>query len=101
MFAFIKHSGKQFKVAPGVVLTVDKIDLEPGKQLEISDVPLIVKDDESIVVNPKAKVICTVKEHFRAKKILIIKQRPKKGYRRKNGHRQNHTKIEIQSIEMV
>ena len=101
MFAYIKHSGKQFKVAEGAVILVDKIEAEVGTQLKVSDIALLVKDDSSVQVQPKGNVILEVVSHYKAKKILVLKQRPKKGYRRKKGHRQQFTKLTVKKIELA
>lgn len=101
MFAYIKHSGKQFKVAEGSTILVDKLTAETGSELNISDIALAVKDDASVLVNPKGNVTFTVVSHSRAKKIVVFKQRPKKGYRRKKGHRQDYTKLTVKKIEIA
>lgn len=98
MFAFIKHSGKQFQVAEGTIISVDKIEAEKGSEITISEIPLLVKDDNSVQVNPTAKVVCEVLAQYRGKKVLVFKQRPKKGYRRKKGHRQDYTRLLVKSI---
>ncbi|MFN5538704.1 MAG: 50S ribosomal protein L21 [Candidatus Melainabacteria bacterium] len=100
MFAYIKHSGKQFKVTEGLTIIVDKLEAEEGSQLTISDIPLAVKDDNSILVNPKGEVVLEVASQFKGKKVLILKQRPKKGYRRKQGHRQDYTKLIVKKISV-
>ncbi len=101
MFAFIKHSGKQFKVSEGCTIFVDKISAEKGEVIDINEVTLIVQENSSIQVNPKAKVVCEVLDQKRSKKVLVLKQRPKKGYRRKKGHRQDYTKLLIKQIQSL
>jgi large subunit ribosomal protein L21 len=98
MRAFIKHSGKQFQVTEGSIITVDKIDEQKGNTVTISEVPLIVNDDNSIKINPSVKVVCEVLAQYKGKKVLVLKQRPKKGYRRKKGHRQDYTRLLVKSI---
>jgi large subunit ribosomal protein L21 len=100
MFAFIKHSGKQFKVSEGSVITVDKMEAQKGTQITVQEVPLLVADDNSVTVNPKASVVLEVLAEFRTKKVLVLKQRPKKGYRRKKGHRQTMTRLIVKSISV-
>jgi len=100
MYAYIKHSGKQFKVEEGAVITVDLTDAEPGSNIEITDIPLLVKDDGSVEINPKGKIECEVQEHFKDKKITVLKFRAKKCYRRKKGHRQQYTKLIIKKINV-
>ncbi len=101
MFAFIKHSGKQFKINEGSIITVDKLPQEKGAEISIEDICLVIGEDNSVSVSPKGKVICEIIAQTRSKKILIFKQRPKKGYRRKKGHRQDLTKLLVKKIELA
>ena len=87
----------------GSKLSVPKQELEEGKKLVFEDV-LMLHDGKSIQFgSPKiagAKVMATVLEHCREKKILVYKKKRRKGYARKNGHRQWFTNIEIQNIQV-
>lgn len=98
MFAYIQHSGKQFKVQKGSTIIVDKLADEVGATIEVKDVPLIVRDNDEVVVSPQAVITATVEEHFRDEKITVFKFKPKKGYKRKKGHRQPYTVLKISDI---
>ena len=102
MFAIVEIYGKQYKVAKGDTLLVDsKIDIAVGKTLKFDSVKAI-SDKNTNIFNPKEldsyKVSAKVLEHKRASKVTIIKKKRRKGYQRKNGHRQDLTMLEIQSI---
>ena len=103
MYAIVNISGKQFKAEKGSKLSVPKQELEEGKKLVLEDV-LMLHDGKSIQFgSPKvsgAKVTATVLEHGRERKILVYKKKRRKGYARKNGHRQWFTNIEIQNIQI-
>ena len=103
MYAIVNISGKQFKAEKGSKLSVPKQELEEGKKLVLEDV-LMLHDGKSIQFgSPKvtgAKVTATVLEHGRERKILVYKKKRRKGYARKNGHRQWFTNIEIQNIQV-
>lgn len=102
MFAIVEIYGKQYKVAKGDTLLVDsKIDIAVGKTLKFDNVKAI-SDKDANIFNPKEldsyKVSAKVLEHKKANKVTIIKKKRRKGYQRKNGHRQDLTMLEIQSI---
>ena len=102
MFAIVEIYGKQYKVAKGDTLLVDsKIDIAVGKTLKFDNVKAI-SDKNTNIFNPKEldsyKVSAKVLEHKRASKVTIIKKKRRKGYQRKNGHRQDLTMLEIRSI---
>ena len=103
MYAIVNISGKQFKAEKGAKLSVPRQDVKEGKNLVLDDV-LMVHDGKSPKFgNPKlkgAKVTATVIQHGRDKKILVYKKKRRKGYQRKNGHRQWHTNIEIKNIQI-
>jgi|TARA_B100000497_G_scaffold121740_1_gene151903 large subunit ribosomal protein L21 len=102
MFAIVEIYGKQYKVAKGDNLLVDsKIDIAVGKTLKFDKV-MAISDKDNNIFNPKDldsyKVSAKVIEHKRDSKVTIIKKKRRKGYQRKNGHRQDLTMLEIQSI---
>ena len=104
MYAIIKNGGRQHLVEVGRVIAVNRLEAEVGSSLEIDDV-VFVKDDAADVKigTPKvegAKVVCEVVEHFRDKKIIVFKKKRRKKYRRKKGHRQDMTRLKIQSIHV-
>ena len=101
MYAVIETGGKQYRVSEGATLKIEKIDVEVGQTLEIRNVLLLVQDDTIKVGNPylrDVKVVGEVIEKGRDKKIIIFKSKRRKGYRKKQGHRQPYTKIRIKEI---
>lgn len=101
MHAVIRTGGKQYRVAEGDVVRVEKLDAEPGSTIELSDV-LLISDGENVQVGSpvlEGKAISAdVQEHGRSDKIDVIKFKRRKKYRRKLGHRQNYTQLKIVSI---
>ena len=103
MYAVIKSGGKQHKVAEGEVITIEKIDAEEGSKIEFSEVLVVNKEGNLQVGKPLlegAKVIGKVINHVKAPKVTIIKMKRRQDWRKKLGHRQNLSKIEIKSIEI-
>ena len=101
MQAIIEAGGKQYRVAPGDILRVDTLAGEPGSQVEIGRVLAVLKGEGQIVSGPAAadaKVMATIQEHDRAKKIIVFKFKRKKQYKRTQGHRQNYTQVKIGDI---
>ena len=101
MYAVIKSGGKQHKVSEGEEILLEKISLDEGEAIEFSEVLAVNKDGNLNVGKPllegavvKGKVI----NHLKTKKITIIKMKRRKDYRKKQGHRQNLTKVKIESI---
>ena len=102
MYAVIKSGGKQHKVAEGEVITIEKIDVEEGSNVEFSEVLAVNKEGNLQVGRPLlegAKVVGKVINHVKAPKVTIIKMKRRQDWRKKQGHRQNLSKIEIKSIE--
>ena len=100
-YAVLKTGGRQYRVQPGDVLDVEKISAETGQQVELNEVLLINENDELLLGNPKvdgASVVAIVKSQHRGPKIIVFKYKNKTHYRRKNGHRQDYTRLEIQEI---
>ena len=103
MYAIINISGKQYKAEKGAKLCVPKQPSEEGKKLVFEDVLMVHDGKSSKFGNPNvagAKVTATILDHGRERKILVYKKKRRKGYQRKNGHRQWYTNIEIQNIQM-
>jgi large subunit ribosomal protein L21 len=101
MYAVIRTGGKQYRVAPEDILEVEKLAGEAGDKLEFADVLMIGGDGDTQVGVPLvdgATVAAELVEHFRADKILIFKKKRRSTYRRKNGHRQDLTRIRITDI---
>ncbi|GCE48411.1 large subunit ribosomal protein L21 [Thermosporothrix hazakensis] len=101
MFAVIKSGGRQFKVAVGEKLEVNRLPYESGKQIELGEVLLISDADNTMIGAPLvegAKVLATVTEHKRGKKVIIFKYKSKKRYRHRRGFRQDLTVLSIDDI---
>ena len=100
MYAIIATGGKQYKVSEGDKVRVEKLDAEVGSQVEFDQV-LLIGGETAAVGNPTvagAKVVGEVTAQNRGKKVIVYKYKPKKGYHKKNGHRQCYTEVEIKSI---
>ena len=100
MYALVEFKGKQYKAEKGALLKVDLIDAEPGTAINI-DTVLLVSGDAVKVGSPYvegAKVSATVESHGKDGKIIVFKYKPKKDYRRKQGHRQQYSIIKIGEI---
>ena len=101
MYAIIETGGKQYRVAEGDVITVEKLAVEDGDQVELDKVLLLSKDGDVKVGAPYidgAKVLGEVVESGKGKKVIIFKYKAKKDYRKKQGHRQPYTMIKITSL---
>ncbi len=102
MYAVIKTGGKQYKVSPGDVLRVEKLDGKKGDTVEMKDVLLIADGDKMSVGKPNlssASVTAEVMGDGRGEKILIFKHRRRKGFRKTIGHRQDFTTIKVKEIK--
>ncbi|WP_022854164.1 50S ribosomal protein L21 [Thermodesulfatator atlanticus] len=102
MYAVIKTGGKQYKVKPGDTLRVEKLPGDPGQEIEITDVLLVAEGDNLKVGQPTvegAKVVATILEQGRSKKIIVFKKKRRKNYKKKRGHRQYYTEIQIKEIQ--
>ena len=102
MNAIIETGGKQYKVAEGDVLFIEKLDVNAGDQVNFK-VLAILDGDKSTFGTPVvegATVEATVEKNGKGKKIRIFKYTPKKGYRKRQGHRQPYTKVEITKISV-
>ena len=102
MYAVIEACGKQYKVTKGDVVFFEKLDAEEGKKVTFDKV-VLVSDGKKIEVGAPyvkgIKVEGKVVAHGKGKKIVVFKYKPKKNYRRKQGHRQPYTKVEITDIK--
>jgi large subunit ribosomal protein L21 len=102
MYAIIESCGKQYKVAEGDVVFFEKLDAEEGKKVTFGNVVLVSEEGKVQVGAPYVKGVKVegkVVAHGKGKKILVYKMKPKKNYRRMQGHRQPYTKVEITSIK--
>lgn len=102
MYAIIQTGGKQYRVAEGDVLTIEKLEVSEGDVVEFDQVLTVVKEGEVVVGKPLvegAKVTAKVQSQGKGKKIFVFKYKAKSNYRRRQGHRQPYTKIVIEKIE--
>ena len=102
MYAIIKTGGKQYRVAEGDVICIEKLDAEEGANVTFDDVLTVVDCDAVKVARPLvegAKVTGKVQTQGKGKKIRVFKYKAKSNYRRRQGHRQPFTKVVIEKIE--
>lgn len=101
MFAVVKTGGKQYKVSPGDVLKVERLEGEAGQHIDLASI-LLVNDDGKISIGTplleKAQIRATIVEQTRSDKIIVFKKKRRQGYRRTAGHRQDLTVIRIEEI---
>lgn len=100
--AIIVAGGKQYRVAEGDVIFVEKLDVEAGETVKFDRVLAVIDEDKAVFGTPvveNAVVSGNVVKNGKSKKIRVYKMKPKKGYRRTQGHRQPYTKVEITKIE--
>lgn len=100
-FAVIKTGGKQYVVEPGKKLKIEKLPLEEGKDFSFDEVLLVADGEDAKIGTPLvegAKVVAKVLRHARAKKITNLRYHSKTRHRRKQGHRQHFTEVEIVSV---
>jgi len=101
MYAIVRTGGKQYQVACGDQLRVEKINGNIGDIIELNDVLMVVDGENAQVGRPvleNAKVVAKIAEQGKAKKVLIFKKKKRQGYQVKNGHRQLYTALQIQEI---
>ena len=101
MYAIVETGGKQYQVEEGRYVDVELLEGQQDSAVVFDKVVMIVNGKKSKVGQPyvkNASVEGSVVKHDKAKKVLVYKQRAKKGYRRKNGHRQNFTRVMISKI---
>ncbi|HLB05487.1 MAG TPA: 50S ribosomal protein L21 [Thermodesulfobacteriota bacterium] len=101
MYAIVKTGGKQYKVAAGDTLRVERIAGDTGSLVELTDVLMVTTDQEVKVGKPTvagAKVVGQIVEQDRAKKILVFKSKRRKSSRKMIGHRQDYTALKIKEI---
>ena len=102
MYAIIEACGKQYKVLEGDTVFFEKLDAEEGKKVTFDKVILVSDDKEVKVGNPYVKGVKVegkVVSHGKGKKIIVFKMKAKKNERKKQGHRQPYTKVEITAIK--
>ena len=102
-YAIVETSGKQLRVEPGRFYDVDRLALDIDDQVVLDRVLFVSNDGESVVGQPVvagATVVGSVVSHLRGRKVIVYKMQPKKKTRKKQGHRQDLTRVMINSIEM-
>ena len=100
MYAIIATGGKQYKVAEGDIINVEKLGVEAGEQVTFDQV-LAVNDGSLKVGQPtvaNASVTASVVKEGKAKKVIVYRYKRKTGYHKKNGHRQQYTQVKIEKI---
>lgn len=101
MYAIIKTGGKQYRVNEGDVISVEKLDVASGEKVVFDEILVVSREGELQIGAPVvsgAKVEGTVVQQGKEKKVVVFKYKPKKDYRKKQGHRQPFTKIKIEKI---
>lgn len=100
MYALVEILGKQYKAEKGSLLKVDKMDKAAGDAVEFDSVLLISGDTVSVGTPfvPGAKVVATVKDQIKDRKVMVFKFKRRKGYQRRQGHRQAYTLLEVNDI---
>jgi len=101
-YAIVESGGKQYKAVEGATIDVDLLEVESGATVNLDNVLLLVEDETVTVGTPSiqgAAVSTTVVDHVKGPKLVIFKYSPKKRIRVKTGHRQQYTRLKIQSIK--
>ena len=102
MYAVVRTGGKQARVAPGDSVRIERIQGEVGDTVELAEVLLVSDDGEPKIGTPLvdgAKVVGTITAQARGDKITVFKMKRRKGYRVKQGHRQEYTELRVERIE--
>jgi len=104
VYAIIKSGGHQLKVAPGAVVTVDRVDAKAGDEVSLSEILLVEKDGGEVLTGAPfvagAKVLAVVEGESRGPKIRVFKKKRRKGMRRTKGHRSTFTRVRVTGIEV-
>jgi large subunit ribosomal protein L21 len=102
VFAIIQSGGRQIKVTPGAVITVDRLSIEAGEQVSIDQVLLVGTDDGAVMTGTpyvaNARVVAVIEGEIRGEKIRIFKKKRRKAFRKQGGHRSTYTKVQIKDI---
>jgi large subunit ribosomal protein L21 len=102
-YAIVESGGKQYKAVEGSAIEVDRLQSEVGEQVKLDSVLLVVEDETVSVGQPTIKgasVETTVERHLKGPKIVVFRYRPKKRIRVKTGHRQQYTRLKIDTIRV-
>jgi large subunit ribosomal protein L21 len=101
MYAVIETGGKQYRVAPGDTIAVEKLPGDPGAEVEFEHVVAVADDEGGLLAGAEAanaRVKATIKGHGRGDKVIVFKFRRKKQYKRTIGHRQDYTEVVVNEI---
>jgi large subunit ribosomal protein L21 len=101
MYAIVQSGGKQYRVAPGDLVKVERLDGKVGDKVELTRVLLVQNQDNLLVGKPvleQAKVLAEVSQQARSRKVIVFKKKRRKNYRRTKGHRQSFTELKITEI---
>jgi large subunit ribosomal protein L21 len=102
-YAIVKTGGKQYRVEPGQTLLVERLRAQQGEKVALE--PLLFRDDRKVVDEAKdlakVKVEATVVGHERGPKLHVLKFKPKRGYKRRTGHRQELTRLEVNEVKLM
>ncbi|MEN6477609.1 MAG: 50S ribosomal protein L21 [Rectinema sp.] len=102
MYAVVEINGKQYRAEKGATLTVDLMDAEDGSKVSLDKVLLLSLSEDDVKIGTPyvqgASVSVTVKEEKKGDKVTVFKYKPKKDYRRKQGHRQKYTVLQVEEI---
>ncbi len=101
MYAVIQTGGKQYRVAPGETIQIERLPWDVGSELELRNVLAVFNDEQRVLTGEQvanSKVIATITAHGRAPKVRVFKFRRKKQYKRTIGHRQNFTSVRVNEI---
>ena len=104
MYAVIMSGGKQYRVSEGEVVRVEKLDIDEGAPVEFKDVLLIKTEDKTLIGRPLvegASVLAVLQSQGKDEKVLVFKNKKKKQYRRTRGHRQQHSEVRIEKINLA
>lgn len=102
-YAIVESGGKQYKAVEGATIDVDLLEVETGKSVVLDAVLLLVEDEKIQVGNPTikdAKITTSVLDHVKGPKVVTFKYSPKKRIRVKTGHRQQYTRLQIETISV-
>ncbi len=102
MYAIISYKGRQHRVEPGTVFTVDRVDGEPGESLNLENSVLMAAGEDGVKTGTptieNANVELEIMDHFRDRKVVVFKMKRRKSYRLKKGHRQEKTRLRVKDI---
>jgi large subunit ribosomal protein L21 len=102
MYAVVRTGGRQYRAEPGLEIDVERLPIDEGASIDLTDVLLVVADGGQATIGQPtvsgAVVKATVLKQFRGRKIFVWKYKPKKRYRKRRGHRQYYTRLRIDSI---